>query len=332
MLWPNRCANAVFSTTLLEGVTGSGKTEVYFEAIAEALRQGRQALVLLPEIALTPQFLARFEARFGNPPCAWHSHVGEGKRGRAYKAIADGSAKVVAGARSALMLPYADLGLIIVDEEHEAAYKQDDGVSYHARDMAVLRGSIENAAVVLASATPSIESRVNAERGRYRHLRLPARHGGRAMPQLQAIDLRREGPKRGEWLAPRVEAEIRATLERGEQALLFLNRRGFAPLTLCRACGHRWQCPNCTAWLVDHRFRRALVCHHCGHTERRPHLCVSCNSEDSLTACGPGVERLAEEAAQKFPDARRITLSSDFPGGAERLRQEWRLSLRANFR
>jgi primosomal protein N' (replication factor Y) (superfamily II helicase) len=311
-----------FSTTLLEGVTGAGKTEVYFEAIAEALRQGRQSLVLMPEIALTAQFLARFEARFGNQPCAWHSHVGEGKRGRAYKAIASGEVRVVAGARSALMLPFADLGLIIVDEEHESAYKQDDGVSYQARDMAVLRGSIEQAAVILASATPSIESRVNADRGRYQHLKLPERHGGRILPQLTAIDMRREGPPRGEWLAPRVSEEIRQCLERGEQALLFLNRRGFAPLTLCRACGHRWQCPHCSAWLVEHRFRRALVCHHCGHTERRPIACGECHTEDSLTACGPGIERLAEELAGKFPDYRRIALSSDFPGGAERLRQE----------
>jgi primosomal protein N' (replication factor Y) (superfamily II helicase) len=311
-----------FSATLLEGVTGSGKTEVYFEAVGEALRQGRQSLILLPEIALTAEFLARFAARFGDAPCAWHSHLGEGRRGRAYKAIADGEVMVVAGARSALMLPYRDLGLIIIDEEHEAAYKQDDGVSYHARDMGVLRASIEGAAVMLASATPSIESRVNADRGRYQHLLLPQRHAGRPMPKLEAVDLRRDGPKRGEWIAPRVEAEIRAVLERGEQALLFLNRRGFAPLTLCRACGHRWQCPNCSASLVDHRFRRALVCHHCGHTERRPPSCTECGTEDSLAACGPGIERLAEEAAQKFPDYRRISLSSDFPGGTERLKQE----------
>ncbi len=311
-----------FSTTLLEGVTGSGKTEVYFEAIAEALRIGRQALILMPEIALTAQFLTRFEQRFGGRPCAWHSHVGEGKRGRAYKAIAEGEVRVVAGARSALMLPYKSLGLIIIDEEHEAAYKQDDGVSYHARDMAVLRGMIEEATVVLASATPSIESKVNADRGRSHHLTLPTRFGERAMPLLSAIDMRREGPRRGEWIAPRLESEIRQALERGEQALLFLNRRGFAPLTLCRACGHRWQCPNCSAWLVEHRFRRALICHHCGHTERTPRACVECSTEDSLTACGPGVERLAEEVAQKFPEHQRITLSSDFPGGADRLRQE----------
>jgi primosomal protein N' (replication factor Y) (superfamily II helicase) len=311
-----------FSTTLLEGVTGSGKTEVYFEAVAEALRQKRQALILMPEIALTAQFIARFEARFGGKPCAWHSHIGEGKRGRAYLAVANGDVDVVVGARSALLLPYRDLGLIIVDEEHEAAYKQDDGVTYHARDMAVVRGRLENAAVILASATPSIETKVNADRGRYTHLTLPGRVAGRALPQLSAIDMRKEGPPRGGWIAPRLEAAMRETLERGEQVLLFLNRRGFAPLTLCKSCGHRWQCPHCAAWLVDHRFRRALVCHHCGHVERRPMACTECEAEDSLVPCGPGVERLAEEVAQKFPDLRRITLSSDFPGGAERLRQE----------
>ncbi|WP_210493066.1 primosomal protein N' [Microvirga antarctica] len=307
---------------LLEGVTGSGKTEVYFEAVAEAVRQGRQALILMPEIALTAQFLDRFTARFGVRPASWHSGVTGRKRERIYAGIASGDVQVVAGARSALFLPYSDLGLIVVDEEHETAYKQEDGVHYHARDMAVVRGRIENAAVILASATPSIESRTNVERGRYRHVRLPERYGGRQMPQIRTIDLKTETIPPGRWLSPSLITAMHETLGRGEQVLLFLNRRGYAPLTLCRACAHRYECPNCSAWLVEHRFRRSLVCHHCGHVERTPQACIACGTVDSLTSCGPGVERIAEEAAELFPNQRRIVLSSDFPGGTERLRTE----------
>jgi len=312
----------VFNVTLLEGVTGSGKTEVYFEAVAEALRQNKQALILMPEIALTGQFLDRFEKRFGVRPAEWHSGVTGRRRERIFTALASGEARVIAGARSALFLPYAELGLIIVDEEHETAYKQEDGVHYHARDMAVVRGRIEKAAVILASATPSIESRVNAEKSRYHHVRLPDRHGGRPMPDIATIDLRNDTLERGKFLAPRLVREMGETLERGEQVLLYLNRRGYAPLTLCRHCGHRFQCPNCTAWLVEHRFRRVLMCHHCGHIERRPESCPSCEATETLAACGPGVERLNEEVAERFPDARVLTLSSDMPGGIERLRRE----------
>jgi primosomal protein N' (replication factor Y) len=311
-----------FQPFLLEGVTGSGKTEVYFEAVAAAIEAGLQVLILLPEIALTPEFLARFEARFGGLPGAWHSGIASNRRNRLWHAIAEGEARVVVGARSALFLPFRNLGLIVVDEEHEAAFKQDDLVRYNARDMAVMRGQIEGCPVVLASATPSIESRVNVAQGRYRHLTLPDRVTGRPLPDLSALDLTLDPPDPGKFLSPRLVAEARETLARGEQVLFFLNRRGYAPLTLCRACGHRWQCPQCDAWLVEHRFRRALLCHHCGHTERRPPSCVACGAEESLTACGPGVERIAEEVAELFPDTRRIVMSSDMPGGAERLRQE----------
>ncbi|HEY5226755.1 MAG TPA: primosomal protein N', partial [Methylovirgula sp.] len=259
--------------------------------------------------------------RFGTRPAEWHSAVSPRKRARAWSGLARGEIKIVAGARSALFLPFADLATIIVDEEHEAAYKQDDGVAYHARDMAVVRGRIENAAVVLASATPSIESRVNAEQGRYAHVKLPTRYGGRALPTITAIDLKRDAAPRGKWIAPRLVAAMNETLARGEQGLLFLNRRGYAPLTVCRTCGHRFQCPNCTAWLVEHRFRRALVCHHCGHIEKRPEQCPECG-ESELAACGPGIERLAEEVALLWPEARCLMLSSDFPGGTERLRRE----------
>ena len=315
-------ADGQFGVTLIEGVTGSGKTEVYFEAIAEALRQGRQALVMMPEIALTAQFLDRFAARFGVRPAEWHSGVSPRQRERTHAGVASGEIQVVTGARSALFLPFSKLGLIVVDEEHEAAYKQEDGVHYHARDMAVVRGRIECCHVALASATPSIESRVNAMRGRYGHLRLPERFGQRAMPRLSAIDLRKQAPPKGRWLSgPLIEA-ARETLDRDEQALFYLNRRGYAPLTLCRSCGHRFQCPNCSASLVEHRFRRALICHHCGHTERRPDACPACGEVDALVPAGPGVERLAEEVAALFPGVPAITLSSDLAGGSERMRKE----------
>ncbi|KPQ12652.1 MAG: primosomal protein N' (replication factor Y) PriA [Saliniramus fredricksonii] len=315
---------------LLEGVTGSGKTEVYFEAVAETLRAGRQSLILVPEIALTAQFLDRFAQRFGVRPAVWHSGVTGRKREKLYAGLASGEVRVVAGARSALFLPYADLGLIVVDEEHEAAYKQEDGVHYHARDMAVVRGRIDGCPVVLASATPTIETRVNAAQERYRHLILPERYGGRTLPAITAVDLRGakaggksdDKPEGDGWISPPLAAAIEETMARGEQALIFLNRRGYAPLTLCRACGHRYECPNCSAWLVDHRFRRALVCHHCGHVARRPSACEACGTVDALAACGPGVERIAEEVATRFPGKRAITLSSDFPGGTERMRRE----------
>ncbi len=276
----------------------------------------------MPEIALTAQFLDRFAKRFGTRPAEWHSAVPPRQRARVWAGVASGEVSVVVGARSGLFLPFRALGLIVVDEEHEAAYKQDDGVTYHARDMAVVRGRLEQAAVVLASATPSIETRVNAESGRYAHARLPHRVGGRGMPAIEAIDLRKEQPPRGRWIAERLVGAVQDTIGRGEQALLFLNRRGYAPLTLCRTCGHRFTCRQCSSWLVEHRFRGALVCHHCGHVERRPDHCPGCGEVDSLAACGPGVERIAEEAAAVFPDARILVLSSDFPGGTERLREE----------
>jgi primosomal protein N' (replication factor Y) len=312
-----------FSATLLEGVTGSGKTEAYFEAIAAALRLQRQALVLMPEIALTNQFIGRFAARFGAAPVEWHSAVSPARRARVWSAVAGGAAKVVVGARSALFLPFAALGLIIVDEEHDAGYKQEDGVIYHARDMAVVRARLEQAAIILVSATPSIETRVNAASGRYGHVELPERFGGRRLPDVAAIDLRRAPLARGAWLSQPLCEAVETAIGGGHQALLYLNRRGYAPLTLCRHCGHRFQCPQCSAWLVEHRFRRALMCHHCGHLEVRPERCPQCAAEGSLQACGPGVERLFEEVAARFPTARTLVLSSDFPGGTERLRREF---------
>jgi len=315
-------AQSGYTVTLLDGVTGSGKTEVYFEAVAENIRRKRQTLILMPEIALTAQFLDRFSDRFGTRPAEWHSQLSPRIRQRTWAAVAANEASVVVGARSALFLPYADLGLIIVDEEHDPAYKQADGAHYHARDMAVVRGSIAKVPVVLASATPSVESEVNARRGRYRHLHLPERFGGAHLPAIEAIDMRREGPPRGRFISPRLAEAVQTTLERKEQALLFLNRRGFAPLTLCRACGFRLQCPNCDAWLVDHRFRKRLVCHHCGFSMPPPAECSNCHATESFAPIGPGVERLEQEAAELFPDSRILVLSSDLVESVERLRQE----------
>ena len=315
-------ANAKFAVALLDGVTGSGKTEVYFEAIADALRNNLQVLILLPEIALTTTFLDRFEQRFGAPPAEWHSGLNPKKREKTWRQIATGEIRVVAGARSALFLPFADLGLIIVDEEHDAAYKQQDRVFYNARDMAIVRASINDIPVILASATPSIESRVNADRGRYQRIILSKRHGDAVLPDLAIIDMRKNPPPRGSFLSPVLTGAMAETLKRGEQSLLFLNRRGYAPLTLCRICGHRFQCKNCSAWLVEHRFRGQLQCHHCGHAEPVPEACPSCGTLDHLVACGPGVERLGEEVDRLFPDARTIILSSDMMGGVSRLRLE----------
>lgn len=300
-----------FAPTLLDGVTGSGKTEVYFEAIAAAIRAGRQTLVLLPEIALTEPFLRRFEARFGTAPVAWHSDLRQSQRRRAWRAISSGEALVTVGARSALFLPYANLGLIVVDEAHETSFKQEEGVHYHARDVAVMRGLFETCPVVLASATPAIETRQQVALGRYAELKLPGRYGAAQLPTIEAIDLIAEPPMRGRWIAPTLVKAIDAARDRGEQALLFLNRRGYAPLTLCRTCGHRFQCPNCTAWMVEHRLIRRLACHHCGHVEPVPEKCPECGNEDTLVACGPGVERIADEVALLWPDARRAVVTSD---------------------
>jgi primosomal protein N' (replication factor Y) len=315
-------AQGNFSVTLIDGVTGSGKTEVYFEAVAENVRRGRQTLILMPEIALTGQFLDRFAERFGVRPAEWHSELSPRKRARTWGAVASAEISVVAGARSALFLPYTDLGLIVVDEEHDPAYKQEDGARYHARDMAVVRARIANIPIVLASATPSIETEVNTRRGRYRRLHLPERFAGQQLPAIEAIDLRREGPPRGRYIAPRLAEQVGRALARNEQALLFLNRRGYAPLTLCRACGYRFACPNCDAWLVDHRFRRRLVCHHCGFAMPVPVNCPHCAASQSFVGCGPGVERLEEEVAALFPNARILVLSSDLVATIERMREE----------
>lgn len=305
-----------FSVTLLEGVTGSGKTEVYAEAMRAAMAKGQQVLVLFPEISLSGQMLGRFEKLFGQKPLLWHSDLSQSERRRVWRKVADGSGQIVIGARSALFLPFPQLGLLVVDEEHEAAYKQEEGVTYHARDMAIVRARLSPCPCLLVSATPSIETLVNVEEGRFAHLQLPNRHGVATLPSVQIVDLTKEPPSRGRWLSPKVVEAIGQTLARGEQVLLFLNRRGYAPLTLCRACGYRAACTHCTSWLVDHRQGSKagkLVCHHCGTTQTMPTTCPACNAIDAFIACGPGVERIEEEVATLFPSARHALFTSDTP-------------------
>ena len=300
-----------FAAVLLDGVPGSGKTEVYFEAVAATLRQGKQVLVLLPEISLSSQWLARFERRFGVRPAQWHSDLGQRDRRETWRGIADGRVDVVVGARSALFLPFRDLGLIIVDEEHDPAFKQEEGVIYHARDMAVVRAHLGNISICLASATPSLESVVNVENAKYQLLHLPERHGGAVLPKLGLIDMRREKLPATRWISQTLRTMLIETFEAGEQAMLFLNRRGYAPLTLCRTCGYRLGCPHCSAWLVEHRRAGRLQCHHCGYNMDLPKVCPDCESEHTFAACGPGVERVAEEVMDTFPDIRFAMASSD---------------------
>lgn len=309
-----------FGATLLKGVTGSGKTEVYLEAVAAALSHGKQALVLLPEIALTSEFITRVEARFGVRPAEWHSGVTMTERRRVWKMVGTGQAQLVVGARSALFLPFQNLGLIVIDEEHDGSYKQEDGVLYHARDMAVLRASFEGAQIVLASATPSLETWSNAENGKYARVDLKARFGVAVLPDMAAIDMRDEELPRNEWISPTLRRAITARIEAGEQSLLFINRRGYAPVTVCRACGHQVGCDFCDARMVEHRFQNRLMCHQCGETKPVPETCPSCEVEGKLAPVGPGIERLAEEAEAHFPDAKIVVLSSDLFGSARALK------------
>jgi primosomal protein N' len=304
-----------FNVTLLDGVTGSGKTEVYFEAVARALELGQQVLILVPEIGLTSQWLGRFERRFGVKPAKWHSALGNRERIDTWKAVIEGRAKVLVGARSALFLPYQNLGLIVVDESHDQSFKQEDAVNYQGRDMAIVRAKYEQIPIILSTATPDLETVVNVEEGKYDIVELKSRFAAAVLPEIKIIDLKQDKPVRGSWgvswLAPTLANALKENLERHEQSMLFLNRRGYAPLVICRDCGHRIQCPNCTAWLTEHRRVGNLVCHHCGYVTPIPKECPECHSETGLTACGPGVERVAEEVKFRFPTARVKILSSD---------------------
>jgi primosomal protein N' (replication factor Y) len=297
-----------FQPFLLDGVTGSGKTEVYLSAMEVALKKGRQVVVLLPEIALTAQWLNRFQRRFGVEPLQWHSGLSPALRQQTWVAILEGRTPVIVGARSALFLPYPNLGLIIVDEEHDPSYKQEEQVIYQARDMAVVRAKIGQMPIVLVSATPSLETITNVDQGRYQRLVLKSRHGGALMPRTQVIDMRHYPHN---WISPPLQDAIAQGLQAKEQAMLFLNRRGYAPLTLCRGCGHRLMCPTCTSWLVEHKRSGRLQCHQCGYSLKLPPNCPECKAEGSFIACGPGVERIYEQITQTFPHARCEMLTSD---------------------
>ncbi len=304
-----------FSVTLLDGITGSGKTEVYFEAAIKTLKQNKQVLILVPEIALTTQWLERYEKRFGVKPANWHSGLSINERTQTWQAVAQNRAKVVVGARSALFLPFADLGLIVVDESHDHSFKQEDIVNYQARDMAIVRAKIENIPIILSTATPDLETVVNVEEKKYDSVKLTSRYASAQLPDLKIIDLKKDKPQKGSfgasWLAPTLVTALKENLEKGEQSMLFLNRRGYAPLLICRDCGHRIACPNCTAWLTEHRKNSKLICHHCGYSMPTPKQCPECHSSDGLTACGPGVERIAEEVKNRFPNSRVEIISSD---------------------
>lgn len=307
-----------FSVTLLDGVTGSGKTEVYFEAVAKALEQGKQVLILVPEISLTTQWLGRFQKRFGVRPANWHSALSLKERVDTWKAISEGRVKVVVGARSALFLPYTDLGLMVVDESHDHSFKQEDFVNYQGRDMAVVRAKIEQIPLILSTATPDLETIVNVEEQKYDKVELKNRFAEAKMPEIKVVDLKKDRPQKGEWgvswLAPSLVDALEKNLEKGEQSVLFLNRRGYAPLLLCRDCGHRLQCPSCSSWLTEHKKSNMMMCHHCGYVDDIPTVCPHCGSKEGLTACGPGVERVAEETAMRFPNAKVEILSSDNAG------------------
>ncbi|HEY1753222.1 MAG TPA: primosomal protein N' [Caulobacteraceae bacterium] len=312
-----------FGVALLDGVTGAGKTEVYLEAVAAALARDptAQALILLPEIALTEAVIGRIAARFGAQPAAWHSGLGGPHRRRVWEAAALGRCRIVVGARSALFLPFSNLRLVVVDEEHDGSYKQEDGFIYQARDLAVARAKLADAPAILASATPSLETLWNAQSGRYRWLKLGARHGGATLPQITLVDLREAPPEHGRWLSPPLVEAMKETLVRGEQTLLFLNRRGYAPLVLCKACGERLRAPDTESWLVEHRYSGRLVCHLTGFSMLKPERCPYCGAKESLVSVGPGVERVEEEARSLFPDARLAVFSSDTTPSAEAARQ-----------
>ena len=306
-------AKQAFAPVLLDGVTGSGKTEVYLEAVADVLRADPEAqvLVLLPEIALTQAVMGRLEARFGVEVAQWHANITNSSRRRIWEGVARGKVRLVVGARSALFLPYQRLGLIVVDEEHDGSYKQEDGVRYHARDLAVFRARMDGAMVVLASATPSLETLTNAQKGRYQWIRLSQRHGVAVMPDIALVDMKAHAPDKNMWLSDVLVGEILATLQRREQVMLFLNRRGYAPLVLCKACGEKMMSPKTDSWLVEHRASGRLVCHLTGFSMRKPAVCPHCGARDSLISVGPGVERILEEVQSRFPEARAEVFSSD---------------------
>lgn len=322
----NCIANAIndggFSVFLLDGITGSGKTQVYFDSALRAYNCGKSVLLMMPEIALTAQFMSRFERRFGAPPVVWHSNLTAARRREIWRGVLSGKIRMVVGTRSALFLPWQNLGLIVVDEEHDTSYKQEDMGNYHARDMAVLRAKIASFPVILASATPSAESLQNVALGKYKHLRLTSRFGGAQLPTISCVDLRGSHPVPYEitdangdtsqqtgFLSPDLCREIRQNLDDGHQSMLFINRRGFAPITQCKKCGWVAQCSDCSVGLTYHRRIGKLMCHMCGRTFDLPNICPECGGAISMR--GAGLEKIQQEVSVRFPNARTALVSSD---------------------
>ncbi len=304
--------------SLLDGVTGSGKTEIYFALIAEILGNNlspensetpKQILILLPEIALTSQLLLRFEQQFGFKPALWHSKIPTKNKREIFYGIVDGSTQLIIGARSSLLLPFKNLKLIIIDEEHDSSFKQEDSFNFHARDMAILRAEIEKFPVLLCSATPSLESYVNAVSGKFSHFILEQKFGQKN--HIHLIDLRQEKIEKNEFLSKKLRDELAQNLINKKQSLLFLNRRGYAPVSLCKYCGQKIQCLDCDFNLVLHKSKNLLICHHCGRHEKPKQICANCGEKDSLIALGIGVEKLEEEVKQLFPEARIALVTSD---------------------
>ena len=317
--------NKCFSVSLLDGVAGSGKTIVYLESIKSLLDKGKQILVLVPEITLTTQFLETFQGIFGSIPAQWHSSLTPKQRRIIWKDIIRGKIKVIVGARSALFLPFRNLGLIIVDEEHDGTFKQEDNLAYNARDMAIVLAKKNDIPVFLVSATPSLETYQNAIQGKYGHIKIAQRFGRSKMPDINLIDLRSNELKTGSHLSPKLLEEIKVTVEKKEQIMLFLNRRGYAPLTLCFKCGFRIECPNCyTSWLVEHKIHGKLYCHHCGYNMKVIRDCPKCKNQNTLIPYGTGVEKVEEEVRKNFPNIRVCTLSSDLVRGKEKMSETLR--------
>lgn len=292
---------------ILDGVTGSGKTEVYLSVINNA---SGQTLIMLPEIALTTQIIDRITKRFGSPPYIWHSNITEKQRRETFLKIIDGSAKIIIGARSALFLPFKNLSMIIVDEEHEQSYKQEEGVTYQARDMAIMRATLGNIPIILASASPSLESIHNIALGKLNLVTLTGRYNDNSMPKIHIIDMKKEKHK-GYFIAPKLIEAVKNNLESKQQSLLFINRKGYSPVMICKACGHQKCCNSCSSSMVYHKSQKKLKCHQCGFVAAIPKTCSSCNAEETFIPCGPGVERLAEEVQELIPNARIIILTQE---------------------
>jgi len=302
-----------YSVTVLEGVTGSGKTLVYFERIRDLIDAGFQALILLPEIALTNQFSKRFKEFFGAEPAVWHSGTTKKNKKIIWKGVTEGEIKIVIGARSSLFLPFNKLGIIIVDEEHDASYKQDEGVSYNARDMAITRASIEKIPINLVTSIPSIETYNNIMNKKYNLTKLEKRYKEATLPNIEIINLHSENLNKGSWIAKKTISKVNKYLDKGDQVLFFLNRRGYAPFVICKKCGYKFQCINCSVNLNYHKKLNKLLCHYCGYKSSLHRLCKDKKKCD-LLFCGPGIERVFEELKKIYPNKKIEVFSSDTIG------------------